>query len=460
LAKTIYLSTNYHFSKMKHTLIILLSLGFTLIFSIAAMSQTAYNYDAAWKKVEAAFNNAKPKTALEEIEKIQVQAKKDNNEAQLIKTSIFKARAIQQFEEDSQLKNIQAFEKETQSAKEPVKQLLYNLTAGLYKNYFDNQRWKIYDRTATDNIDPAKPETWSIQDFNNKISLYYEKSLSNPVLLQKTDLKKYDPIIVMGNMRHLRPTLFDLLAHEALEYWKSDESEITKPAYAFVPDYASLAPFKIFLRQEYESKDSSSHVLKAIRLYQDLLRFHMNDAKPDALIDIDVARVQYAYEQVTMPEKNQFYKEALEHIYTQYPKNEQAMQAGYLLAKWWHDKGSAYEPATGTEQDKMAFAIALEYAEAVTKAFPKSEGGIQAAQLVGDIKRSQVNLTLEKVNVVNKPFRVLLGFKNMETVYFRVVKLKDNQIDERSAYEDDETYWKRITALSTRKILATVCTKV
>jgi hypothetical protein len=432
---------------MKNTLNIFLSLVFTLFISSVAMSQTAYNYDAAWKKVETAMKSGKPKTALEEIEKLQIQAKKDQNEPQQVKAVIFKARAIQQFEEDSQLKNIQAFEKEISTAKEPVKQLLYNLTAGLYKNYFENQRWKIYNRTTTDNTDPGKPETWSIADFNNRISLYYEKSLTNPGLLQKTELKKYDPIIIVGNMRHLRPTLYDLLAHEALAYWKSDESEITKPAYAFVPDYASLAPFKIFLRQEYASKDSSSHTLKAIRLYQDLLRFHMNNEKSDALIDIDVARIQFAYENVEMPEKGQFYKEALEHIYTQYPKNEQAMQAGYLLAKWWNTKGDIYDPATGTKQDKMAYAIALDYAENVAKAFPKSEGGMAATKLMDEIKHSLLNLTLEKANVINKPFRVLLEFKNVQTVYFRMVKLKETTLEERRGYESDEEYWRRITAL-------------
>jgi TolA-binding protein len=34
------------------------------------MSQSPFNYDAAWKKVETAFSQGKPKTAAEEIEKI------------------------------------------------------------------------------------------------------------------------------------------------------------------------------------------------------------------------------------------------------------------------------------------------------------------------------------------------------------------------------------------------------
>jgi hypothetical protein len=146
-------------------------------------------------------------------------------------------------EEDSWLKNIKVFEQEIKTAGEPVKQILYSVTAGLYQSYFERQRWKIYDRTVTDNSDPANPDTWSVEDFTQKISHYYEKSLTNPLLLQKTLLTKYDPIIIKGNMRALRPTLYDLLAHEALAYWKNDESQLTKPAYAFeLKEMVSLAP--------------------------------------------------------------------------------------------------------------------------------------------------------------------------------------------------------------------------
>ena len=47
------------------------------------------------------------------------------------------------------------------------------------------------------------------------------------------------PIIVKGNTRNIRPTLYDLLAHRAIEYFNNDERDIKKPAYAFEIDQAS-----------------------------------------------------------------------------------------------------------------------------------------------------------------------------------------------------------------------------
>ncbi len=417
-------------------------------FSFIAMAQPTFNYDAAWKKVETAFNQGKPKTAAEEVEKIYAQAKKDKNEAQQVKAIVYKSQAIEQVEEDSRMKNIQAFESEIKNAPEPVKQILYSLTADLYKSYFDNQRWKIYDRSATNDTDPANPETWSITDFSKRISSYYEKSLNNPTLLQKTKLDKYDPIITKGNMRHLRPTLYDLLAHKALDYWKNEEAEITKPVYAFeLRDFASLAVSKIFIRYKFETKDSLSHTYKAITLYQDLVRFHLQDEKPDALIDLEVARVEFAYDKSVIPEKKQLYKEALEHIYTQYGKNEQAMQAGYQLALWWQEKAALYNPLTGTEEDRMAYSIALSYAEKVYKDFPKSEGGIAAKQLMDAIKKPGIEIAVEKVNIINKPFRAKLSFKSLSKIYLRLVKLPVALNDDEKYYETENAWWSRVTGL-------------
>lgn len=422
----------------------------TLAFiTFITMAQTKFNYDTAWKKVETAFNEGKPKTAIEEIDKIYKQAKADKNEAQQVKSIIFKSQALQMTEEDSWLKNIQVFEQEIKTAGEPVKQILYSVTAGLYQSYFERERWKIYNRTVTDNSDPANPDTWSIEDFTKKISSYYDKSLLNPTLLQKTLLSKYDPIIVKGNMRALRPTLYDLLAHEALNYWRNEESQITKPVYAYeIKEMVSLAAAKMFIRYKFETKDSSSHTFKAINLYQELIRFHLNDATPDALIDVDVARVQFANEKAVFEGKEQLYKEALEHIYTQYPKNEQAMQAGFLLANWWKEKGDAYNAATGTQTDKMAYAIAYDYASKVAAAFPKSEGGMQAKNLVQDIIRPSIGLKVEKANVPEKPFRALLSFKTTPTIYLRLVKLDADISKDANGFEQDDIYWARIARLT------------
>lgn len=402
-----------------------------------------------WKKIDEAVANRMPRSAIALLDQLLMQTKRTGNDAQMLKALVVKAQLLQLVEEDVWIKNIKTFEQEIKTAKEPLKQVLYSLTASLYKAYFDDRRWKIYDRTTTTAADPKNPETWSVADFNQKISYCYEQSLQNAALLQATPVEKYEAMVLKGNSRHLRPTLYDLLAHEALHFWQQEESEITTPINAFELDYATLAPVKIFVNQVYNSPDSSSHNFKAIRLYQQLLRFHLTDSRPDALIDLDVARLDFAREKATLQRKEQLYKEALEQLWAQYPQNEQAMQAGYRLAKWWMQKGDNYKAGLGTFTDKMAYATALDYAEKVVKAYPHSEGGALAANLIQTIKKPELKLETEEVNVPDMPFRARLQFKALRTVYFKVVALPTKPNPAGISDEDSEdSFWKKLPTLS------------
>ncbi len=94
--------------------------------------------------------------------------------------------------------------------------MLQSLLATAYWQYFQHNRGKLYNRTNTIHVEQSDPATWTIDDFHHRISRLYLASLENEKLLQASTLDKYDPIIQKGNVRYLRPTLFDLLAQEAL----------------------------------------------------------------------------------------------------------------------------------------------------------------------------------------------------------------------------------------------------
>jgi hypothetical protein len=418
------------------------------------MAQKNYNYDAAWQKVEKLMKDNLPKSALDEVNKIYTQSKKEGAGAQNIKALIYKSRLIQQVEENDWFKNILAFETEISTAKEPAKQILHSIAADLYWNYYQNKRYQLYSRTATVNFKKDDPETWTSEDFHRVILNHYEQSVANAALLQQTKLDAYDPLIIKGNQRNLRPTLFDLLAHKAIDYLKSDEPDITKPSYEFtLSDAAHLADFKTFINYNYQSKDSSSHELYAIRLYQQLLRFHASDNDKSALINADIERIEYAYSNSVNEYKTRLYKEALEHIYTQYTTQPEAMQAGYLLAVWWQLKGDNYSEATGIGDDKFAYQQAELICKEIIKKNPGSEGGINAAILLHHLQSPSISMEVEKVNTVAEPFRALVKFKNTGGIFLRVIKLTDDieTALNKENYNEQDAYWKKLAKLSALK---------
>ena len=231
-------------------------------------------------------------------------------------------------------------EKEIAVSKEPVTSILNSLLAEMYWNYYQQNRWDLYNRTQTTNFKKEDIATWTAADFHKKIGELYLASLQQEKLLQQTKLEPFDAIIIKGNVRHLRPTLFDLLAHRALNYFENDERNITKPAYAFEIDQASaFDPAADFINRKFTTKDSLSLEYHALLIYQKLIAFHLKDTKPDALIDADIQRIQFVKNKSVHPDKDQLYFNAINHIAHQYENIPAASQAWYLVAAYYDEQG-------------------------------------------------------------------------------------------------------------------------
>ncbi|MDQ2863217.1 MAG: alpha-2-macroglobulin, partial [Bacteroidota bacterium] len=240
------------------------------------------DYAARWKKIDALVGKGLTKSALEGVNKIYGDAGESNNDPQVIKALLYKITLQQNITEDASIKSIDTLERQIATSKEPAKSILESITAQMYWNYFQQNRYKFYQRTNTVNFNKKDIATWTTDELHKKIGELYLASVKEKSLLQKTSLAFFDDIIKKGNVRDLRPTLYDLMAHRALDYFKSDERDITKPAYAFeINDANAFAPASDFAQYKFETKDSASLHQKALLIFQDLLAFHLNDAKPD-----------------------------------------------------------------------------------------------------------------------------------------------------------------------------------
>ncbi|HEU4860375.1 MAG TPA: hypothetical protein VFT15_11080, partial [Chitinophagaceae bacterium] len=191
-----------------------------LVFITPGYSQTPVKtYEKEWKEIDDLITKKKlPKTALAEVKKIYALAKKEKQDAQVIKAVVYMIGLQKETREENESEAIKEIEKEVAVAKEPVVSIFNSLLAGVYLNYFHQHRWQLYDRTETKQFKKEDIKTWTAADFHRKISELYLQSIKNEKILQQTRLKSFDEIILQGNVRHLRPTLYDLLAHRALEY--------------------------------------------------------------------------------------------------------------------------------------------------------------------------------------------------------------------------------------------------
>ncbi|MBS1920456.1 MAG: alpha-2-macroglobulin [Bacteroidetes bacterium] len=417
----------------------------SIFFSAALSQQPMKNYEKEWKKVDELTQKNLPKSALDQVKKIYSTAKKDKQDAQVIKSLLYITNLQSQTRENNNILSIKDFEKEILSANQPARSLLQSIVAEMYLGYFNSHRYQLYNRTNTATFQKDDIATWTADDLHKKIGELYLQSIKEEKLLEQTKLEPYDAIINKGNVRHLRPTLFDLLAHRALDYFKSDERDITRPAYAFeINNSSAFDPAADFIKLKFPTKDSASLQQKALLLFQKLIAFHLNDAKPDAFIDVDIERIEFVNQKGVQSNKKELYLGALNHIVHQYENNPAASEAWYLIAEQYNTDANEYKPF-GDTTHKFDHIKAKEICERVLQQKDSSEGKVNSYNLLNQINQKDLKFSVEKINIPNQPFRSLIQYKNFSTLYLRIVKSDKDPISETENYYADK-FWEKLIA--------------
>jgi hypothetical protein len=208
------------------------------------------SYEKLWKRVDSCENKGLTESALKIVNGIYSKAKTENNAPQFVKAILHRMKFESYKEEFSLEKSIFKLRDEANAAKFPIKPVLQSILADAFNQYFQNNRWKFYDRTATVNFKNDDIETWDLKAINYAIISNYKASLENSDSLKRTKIDIYDAILEKGTTecRQWRPTLYDFLGHSALGYFMSSEADVSRPANRFtVNDEEFLKPYSDFL---------------------------------------------------------------------------------------------------------------------------------------------------------------------------------------------------------------------
>ena len=242
-----------------------------------------------------------------------------------------------------------------------------------------------------------------------------------------------------------------MLAHRALNYFKNDEREISKPAYSFQIDQAeAFAPAAEFAKYKFTTKDSLSLQHKALQVYQELIRFHLSDAKPDALIDVDIDRLEFVHNNSVHPQKDELFYKGLKAVADKYPDNPEADQARYLMAQWHQQKGAQYN-ANGDTTNRYELLKAKELVDKILDNKTESEGRTNAHNLNNHLMQPHFGFEVEKVNVPDLPFRMLVSYKNIDRIYLRIVPATETLKNAVRDMRGENKYWSALAAATPLK---------
>lgn len=386
--------------------------------------QDTTKYEKYWEKADAFLKKGFPRSAAEVVEDIYKKAKHHHNQPQLIKAILYKMRILGDFEENFMVRVISDLKTEIHNTKEPATQILHSVLAEVYHSYYRQNRYKFMNRTPGMTVDEYDLETWDLEKIMLTITMHYEASLANKDKLISIPINEFDLILEKEKNSELyRPTLYDFLAHRAVDFFMSDENTLTQPAYVFrIDDPAYFGNAGEFVNMRIDDRDTLSLKYHALLIMQDLIGFHLEDKDPTALVDVDLKRLRFVNQNIQGVEKqDSLYLSALDHLKEEYSGFPIVTDVIFDMAGVYRMLGDKYDPYSAP-QFQWDLKKAVDLCKEAIKMFPKSMGANNCLVLAKQIEEPFVSLTTASVEVPGQPILANLSFRNAISARFRIIK--------------------------------------
>ena len=366
--------------------------------------------EAEWKAVEEAVKQGLPKTAIRQLQAVIQSALNDEAYDEAVK-AIGRKIALQGAIDGNRAEaKVQRMQREIARAPARMKPALHAILARWYWHYFQQNRFRFLQRTATSEPPGKDFTTWDLPRIFREIDRQLELALDDDELLQSIPVEQFDELLVKGtSSANHRPTLYDFLAHEAISFYSSGEQAAARPQDAFdlSSDSPIFAPAEEFVRWEVASPETPGPVVKALFLFQKLLQLHRADEDRAAYLDADLLRLQFGHNQAFGESKESRYQAALEKFAEQHAAHPISARALHRLAEILQRAGK--------------LALAHETAMQGKTRFPDSVGGRRCDNLIVQIESPSLRISTERVWSAPRG-RIQVHYRNLGKVFFRIVR--------------------------------------
>ncbi|SHF69237.1 alpha-2-macroglobulin family protein [Pedobacter caeni] len=421
---------------MKLTLrISFLLISFVMI-SQSVFSQKHNYYMEEFKKIDSLANMAQAKKALPILEKLNNQARTEGNSAMLVKSVLYRMLFQSYLEEDAFAGILKDLKNDIKRANQPEKSVLQSLLAEMYWKYYEQNSYRIAERTTLE-VNPGDDlTTWSIRAITNETAKTFLSSLSEASLLKNIKVGVLNDILIGDSTnRYLRPSLYDLLAHRAVDVFMNPLIDITNTDMDGInfDDPIWFADHKVFAATKIPQTDSSYFSAEALKVFQHLLGLHDPQKSISAFTDIELKRFRFIYERSIDEHKDSLYFSALESL-------GKIAESSPLYADVLFQQAQICK-SEGIKDNKnkgMIKAVAL--AEKAIKAYPESPGAKNATDLINSIKTESISIELKQFNLPERPIQFLISHKNFDTAYFNLYKVPSGKIEPDIDFNNIEEY--------------------
>jgi len=233
--------------------------------------------------------------------------------------------------------------------------------------------------------------------------------LNNATLLQSVSLKIYDPVLLTADgSKKFRPTLFDFLAHRAIDFYMAEEASLTQPVQAFGMNESQMLGLPgDFTALSISTTDTLSFHFQAIRIAQQLEKFHLNKADLVPLIDVTIKRMEFVRNNSNIADADSLALAAYTTLEKRYEGSEAAADLITQIARFFYTDQylrHSFKEATPAKN----YVIARDWCLKAMRLYPSSEGAENCRVILQSIEEPMLGFRMDKAVVPANPFRYCL----------------------------------------------------
>lgn len=390
-----------------------------------AVGQTDW-YSPRWSRVYRCEVKDLPKSALEIVDSIYHHAKAADNERQVIKALIYQSKFVNTLKEDAEAEIVSGFKQEIEAAKVPYKNILHAMLANLYQDFYEKYQNRYYDRIRS-SVEGDNGEddlrTWDEKSFYKEIAYHFTEALRDEELLKSIPVAQFDELIIKAENSDLyRPTLYDFIAHYAIDAYESFHEELDG-------NQSIKYDSSVFTRLEEFSLpglDTLSPQAHALKLYRNLLQFHSKRRDTTAYVNAKIEQLDFVSKLSSSTAAVPYHRLALERLFRTYGGHSASGLVGWKLAMIYRrGAGAQSHVSKHLKMQSTSLVDAVAICETVIHRFPGSEGAVRCAALRDEIRKPELSATGEAFVPVRTHSRLLIEYTNVDTVTVDIIRVGD-----------------------------------
>jgi hypothetical protein len=390
---------------------------------LSSLQAQSFDYNAAWKEVDAALESGLSQTALDKTKEIFERAEKENNAPQYTRALVFLSSLEFVFGEDVAPRVQNLFETALLKSQTPYKEVVHAYYGLFLNRYLQENRYEISARSDSED---TNIKTISLNTITDKIDEQLNFSTSN-LNLANYPLSNFK--VVLSGTDHPEsayrfPTILHVLYKLSID--------IFNPRFLEAADERSISIIGSSYR-EFAINNSTfsghSNEHKLIELFFQIQKINEDKAYMESAAYFDLERLKLARSLMITSDQKKALENALSSGCTTFRKQP------YVTMFYAELAAMSLETI-----DSKRYINALNYCNQGISLYPESIGGKICKNYLVEIKQPSLSVMVESTAAEKQYVPYQIKSRNLDKIYLKVIGLPSYYKMNNNEY--DETGWK------------------